>query len=455
VVPSCASSRGEALELSGLAYTWPGASRPGLAGVDLRVRPGECVWLGGPSGAGKTTLLRAIAGVLPEAGHLRGHIRLEGGQPALLFQNVETQLLCTTVGDEVAFGLELRGVPASDREQRVATALAALGLADFARRPVDDLSAGEKQRVVLAALLALEPGLLLLDEPSSQLDAAGRRNLAACLCDLKRRGHAILVADHVFEPYEELADRRIGLKRGRLVPVDRPIELPVAGEERPAPNGAEAPLAIDGVWVRDAAARDLLRGVSLRLARGERVHVYGLNGSGKTTLLRVAAGLLRPAQGCVRVAGVRPGTGAPFVGAVGMLFQNPERNLFERSVQEEVAFALRRAGWPRRRIEARVAELLDRCGLSELRERSPLRLSFGEQHRVALASVLAPAPPVLLLDEPFSGLDLESRHRLLEMLAREQLQRGIAIVVASHDELPAHGWADRRVELAGGALIDG
>jgi energy-coupling factor transport system ATP-binding protein len=137
-----------------------------------------------------------------------------------------------------------------------------------------------------------------------------------------------------------------------------------------------------------------------------------------------------------------------------MLFQNPERNLFERSVQEEVAFALRRMGWPRRRIAARVAEVLDRFDLSQLCERSPLRLSFGEQHRVALASVLAPAPRVLLLDEPFAGLDWESRHHVLEMLAREQRRCGNAIVVASHDELPASHWAHRRVELADGALID-
>jgi energy-coupling factor transport system ATP-binding protein len=225
--------------------------------------------------------------------------------------------------------------------------------------------------------------------------------------------------------------------------------------ELPPPAGGEAALAIEGLWVRDAAGRELLRDVSLEIAPGERVHVYGANGSGKTTLLRAAAGLLQPARGCVRMAGLRPTAGAPLVGRVGLLFQNPERNLFERSVLEEVAFALRRMGWPRRRVEARVAEVLDRCALSQLRERSPLRLSFGEQHRVALASVLAPAPTVLLLDEPFAGLDLESRHHLLEMLAREQRRRGIAIVVASHDALPAYGWAHRRVEIAGGALTHG
>jgi energy-coupling factor transporter ATP-binding protein EcfA2 len=120
-----------------------------------------------------------------------------------------------------------------------------------------------------------------------------------------------------------------------------------------------------------------------------------------------------------------------------------------------VAFALRRMGWRGIRIEARVGEVLDRCGLSQLRERSPLRLSFGEQHRVALASVLAPAPRLLLLDEPFAGLDLESRHLLLEMLAREQERRAMAVVVASHDALPAPDWAQRRVELSRGVIAHG
>jgi energy-coupling factor transport system ATP-binding protein len=455
VVQSCASEPREALLLSGFGYTWPGAGAPGLRGVDLRVRRGECVWLGGASGAGKTTLLRAIAGVLPGAGHREGRIRVAGERPALLFQNVETQLLCTTVADEVAFGLELRGIPALERGGRVSSALAALGLAAFPRRSVGDLSAGEKQRVILAALLALEPGILLLDEPSSQLDVAGRRGLVGHLRDLKDRGHAVLLADHVFAPYAELADRCVGLKEGRLVPMDGSSEPPASTGELPSPADGEVALAIDGLWVRDASGRELLRDVSLDVAPGERVHVYGANGSGKTTLLRAAAGLLQPARGRVRTAGLRPSAGAALLGRVGMLFQNPERNLFERSVQEEVAFALRRMGWPRARIEARVAEVLDRCALSHLGERSPLRLSFGEQHRVALASVLAPAPAVLLLDEPFAGLDLESRHRLLETLAREQHRRGIAIVVASHDELPARDWAHRRVVLADGALIHG
>jgi energy-coupling factor transport system ATP-binding protein len=413
------------------------------------------VWLGGPSGAGKTTLLRAIAGVLPKEGRRDGQIRVEGGRPALLFQNVETQLLCTTVRDEVGFGLELRDVPTRDRDERVATALDALGLADFLDRPVSDLSAGEKQRVILAALLALEPGLLLLDEPASQLDAPGRGRLVASLRALKRRGHAILLADHVFEPFADLADRRVRLEEGRLLATDGACEPPAPAGDLPPPALGEAALAIEGLWVRDAAGRDLLREVSLEVAPGERIHLYGENGSGKTTLLRAAAGLLQPARGRVRTAGLRPSAGAPLLGRVGMLFQNPERNLFERSVQEEVAFALRRMGWPRRRIEARVSELLDRLDLSHLRDRSPLRLSFGEQHRVALASVLAPAPAALLLDEPFAGLDIESRHHLLELLAREQRLGGIAIVVASHDELPAPGWAHRRVELAGGALAHG
>jgi energy-coupling factor transport system ATP-binding protein len=455
VEPSCASEPREALQLRGFSYRWPGGARPGVADVDLRLGEGECVWLGGPSGAGKTTLLRAIAGVLPAAGDRRGEIRVAGERPALLFQNVETQLLCTTVADEVGFGLELRGIAVPERERRAAAALDALGLAGFLRRPVGDLSAGEKQRVVLAALLALAPGLLLLDEPSSQLDPPGRARLVARLGDLKRRGHTILLADHVFEPYAELADRCVHLKEGRLAPGARVPEPSVSGKVLPSAAIGEAALAIDGLVVRDGAGRELLRDVSLRVAAGERIHVHGPNGSGKTTLLRVAAGLIRPTRGRVHVAGQRPRAGGALLGRVGMLFQNPERNLFERSVGEEVAFALRRMGWSGRRIEARIGEVLDCCGLARLRERSPLRLSFGEQHRVALASVLAPAPRVLLLDEPFAGLDLESRHLLLEMLAREQRRRAMAVVVASHDALPAPGWAHRRVALSGGVVAHG
>jgi energy-coupling factor transport system ATP-binding protein len=186
---------------------------------------------------------------------------------------------------------------------------------------------------------------------------------------------------------------------------------------------------VDDLCIADAAGRALLHRVSLRIAPGERVHLTGRNGAGKSTLLRAVAGLLRPTSGRIRIAGVdraRPG-------AVGLLFQNPERNLFERNVEDEIAFGLRRLGWRSRDVTARVRDVLARCGLEHVRERSPLRLAFGEQHRVALASVLAPQPRLLLLDEPWTGLDPESRARTLELLDREQAAQGFAVLLASHD----------------------
>jgi len=437
---------GLALAVEAFGFAWPGADAPTLRSIALRLAPGECVWLGGASGSGKTTLLRAIAGLLP-VGDARGQVRTRG-RPALLLQNVETQLLATRVDDELDFGLALRGLPEAERRARAGRALGALGLAGFEARAVDDLSAGEKQRVVLAALLALEPGILLLDEPSSQLDPDGRRRLAECLGELARRGHALLIADHVLTPWADCVDRCLALDKGTLVASPRFPDAAARGPE-PRPLAADAPvaLAVDGLRASDGAGRETLRGVSLRVAAGERVHLTGRNGAGKSTLLRAVAGLLRPAGGRVRIAG-----GAAVPGRVGLLFQNPERNLFERSVGDEIAFGLRRLGWPEADVAARVRDVLARCGLERRAGRSPLRLSFGEQHRVALASLLAPRPALLLLDEPFTGLDLESRARVLELLDREQAAAGFGLLVASHDPPPAARWAHRRLALADGRL---
>jgi energy-coupling factor transporter ATP-binding protein EcfA2 len=208
-------------------------------------------------------------------------------------------------------------------------------------------------------------------------------------------------------------------------------------------------LRCESAGVVDAAGRALLDGVSLVVRRGERRLVTGPNGSGKTTLLRAVAGLAPLARG--RIEAARRARGE---GGVGLLFQDPQRHLFAGTVADEVAFALRRQGLPRRAVEARVAEVLDLCDLAPLRQRSPLRLAFGEQIRVALAAALAPRPALLLLDEPFAGLDAAARGRLLEILAREQAQRASAIVIASHDPRPWQGFCRGTLRLAVGRPCD-
>jgi len=466
---SCASDIGPAsVRVEGFSYTPPASARSTLCGIDLQLRRGECALLTGPTGSGKTTLLRAIAGILPPGGRVTGRVAAEG-RLSLLFQNVETQCLFTTVEEEVASGLRWRGDDPQQTSARVTEMLGKVGLSGFERHGVDALSAGEKQRTVLAALLALEPAVLLLDEPTCTLDRWGRERLVGILSTLKERGHALLVADHFPAPFRELADHRWVLKEGRLQdapagPAD--AESPVPPRplvEQPGPDL----LRCESLGVRDAGGRRLLENVSLQLRGGERVLVTGPNGCGKTTLLRTIAGLVPPTEGRVSLAlGASSGAGATrhavprtphralrqalsqtLYPRTGFLFQNPQRNLFERTVGDELSFALRRMGHPELAVRRRVEEVLDLCGLTPHRERSPLRLSFGEQHRVAVASVLAPEPDLLLVDEPFAGLDPESRARLLDVLEREQDRRGMAMLVASHDELPLSRWTHRCVRI--------
>jgi len=448
-----------ALLASGLGVVGPRstASGPGcarLCAVDLRLEPGEGLALVGASGSGKSTLLRALAGLSDARREtVEGRVTCRGGA-GLLLQDVESQLLWTTAEEEVVFALRNRGVPAPERSQRAARALADVGLAGLGARPVERLSVGQQQRVALAALLALRPGVLLLDEPASQLDPPAVDRLRALLRGLKAGGTALVIADHVPQTWEGLVERSAALKEGRLDaqagwPLPRRLLLRAP---KPAPPAAEVWLEARDLAVSSPEAGVVLAGASLRLRAGERVHLGGANGAGKSTLLRALAGLLPLERGVVRAAGRRlrgPGDAA---GAVSLLPQTPWRTLFEARVCDEVAFTPRRLGWSARAVRQRTREVLGRCGASHLAERSPLALSVGEQHRVALAVALAPRPRVLLLDEPFAGLGPESAWQGLEALAAEQAETGAAVVVASHARLPAEGWCHRAVWLEAGRL---
>jgi energy-coupling factor transport system ATP-binding protein len=211
-------------------------------------------------------------------------------------------------------------------------------------------------------------------------------------------------------------------------------------------------LAARGVEVTYPGVGPVLRGVDLEVAPDERLHVGGRNGGGKSTLLACLAGAIEPDAGTVEVAGRRVDRRASLVGTVGFLLQNPQRQLFEETVAAEVAFSLKRLRLAASEVERRVAQALDLCEAGHLARRLPLSLSFGEQHRVALASALAPGPRVLLLDEPFSGLDMAQRLRLLRILASLRERHGTAVVIASHDPVLDPAWPDRIVTLQEGRL---
>ena len=418
----------------GLSFSYPGAA-PALRDVSLDVEPGEVVALFGPSGSGKSTLLRALAGLVPHfhGGRFSGRVEIAGrdtrttrpaelaGTVATLFQDPEDQVVFTRVEAEVAFGLENVGTPPAEIPVRAAAALEAVGAAGLATRPVAELSGGELQRVCLASVLALSPELLLLDEPTSQLDPDG----AAAAIELARSsGAAVVVSEHRPERVLEACDRVLFLDDGRLgengVPdawLPRDADLP----DR-EPRG-EAVCQLEDVSF--AYDRPVLDGVSLEIGRGEIVALLGPNGSGKTTIGKLAAGLLEPQSGRV----VRNGRAC-------YLSQDPGRYLVEERADAEVAVAV---GGDLSKARVALADL----GLAGQAGRHPRDLSSGERERLALAAVLVAKPNLLVLDEPTRGVDPERKDELVRLLRSQAATR--ATLVATNDLVFASAVADRVV----------
>jgi energy-coupling factor transport system ATP-binding protein len=403
---------------------------------------------------------------LLKTGTHTGTIRVEkkGSLDAvgMVFQNADTQILCTTVEDEVAFGpLNLR-LSSDEIHTNVENALQSVGLAGFKPRNVEQLSAGEKHRLTIASVLSMHPQVVLLDEPTAQLDAPGKTRLIDILKQLKADGHALLIADHDLSVFRSICDRSYLMRDGSLQEVSANMSnrgasgLPSNTPGSKADSrGSESPVAfLDGLSFDGAQNRCIFDKAGLTIYRGECIHLYGLNGTGKSTLLRCMVGLDKAETKERRIAGIENPRPEGLVGRVGMLFQNPDSQLFEDTVYDEVAYSLRRLNIEQSEVEVRVMDSLRRCGISHLAKRSPLTLSYGEKHRVALASVIAPRPELLLLDEPFSGLDFENRTRMLDLLSDFSRASGTSVLIASHDPLPDPNWADRPLILENGKIRD-
>jgi energy-coupling factor transport system ATP-binding protein len=437
-----------------LSFSYPGSDVPALRDLSVDLVPGQVVLVLGPSGSGKSTLLRALAGLVPHfhGGRFAGRVEVAGldtrqhgpaalaGTVATLFQDPEDQVVFTRVLNEVAFGLENVGTPPRQIEERALAALASVGGEHLAGRLVAELSGGELQRVCLAATLALEPQLLLLDEPTSQLDPEGAEELVELACTLARaRGTAVVLSEQRPALPLELCDRVLFLDNGRLAfegPRDDGREWLeahhpafVIASTAPAPrDSGEIVCRLDRV---SFAYRDhllVLDETTLELRRGAVVALVGPNGSGKTTLAKLAAGLLEPLSGHVERAG-----------RATYLSQDPGRYVIRERADEEAAIGVR----GNRQAAARA---LAAVGLAGYEDRHPRDLSSGERERLALASVLAPDPDLLVLDEPTRGVDPERKLELAALL-RAQAERRATLVV-THDRAFADVVADRHVSLA-------
>jgi energy-coupling factor transport system ATP-binding protein len=484
-----------------VGFRYAGRPTQALHDISFEVAPGECLLVVGPSGSGKSTLALALAGLVPRErpGEWRGSLELAGngsptlapaavaGRVGIVFQNPASQLVMDRAEDDVAFGLENRAWPPEAMRRRVPEALAEVGLAGFERRRPNRLSGGQQQRLALAGVLAARPGLLVLDEPTANLDPEGTAAFFDRLAAVRTaRSATIVLVEHRMDRAWPLADRilALGLDGG---PIDEGSPADVVARSGPAMRRA-------GIWLPDAVEAELdratgpagdpdgaspagrsraatggrplvatealtfgydrgvpvIRDLSVKVGEGERMALVGANGSGKSTLARLLVGLLRPEAGRVDLGGTDPARLPPreLARRAAFAFQDPEQQFLADRVADEVTVGLR----PDERPLAEA--VMERLGLplGTFGERSPYALSGGEQRRLSLATILVRQQPVVVLDEPTFGQDRNGYRGLVEILG-ERVAEGTCLITATHDRRFVREMADRAVTLADGRIL--
>ncbi|MCX7049167.1 MAG: ABC transporter ATP-binding protein [Candidatus Sumerlaeota bacterium] len=503
------------LSFDKISFAYRGATALALDGIDLRIESGQFVGIVGATGAGKSTLVRCASGIVPKffKGPFRGDVRVDGeslakkrvsdltGKVGTVFQDFESQLFSTSARLECAFGMENIGLDRAEMWRRIERVARMTGLEGLMDREPQSLSGGQKQRLALASVLCLEPEILLCDEPTTDLDSAGRADLFEALDGLSHADHAVVLVEHETERLAR-ADRIVVLNQGRIAAQGPPAEV-FADPDFCLRNGFQAPqmfalasrlgLAARPLSVEDARPmlererfaaksahefRDLptlsgdaliqahdvhfsytrglpaLKGVSIEIKEGEFVAILGSNGSGKTTLVKHFNALLKPDAGEVLFDGVPvQKIGIAKMGArVGFVFQNPDHMLFAANVFDEVAFGLKNMNTPAQEIERQVGEALETVGLRGREREDPFIMTKGERQKLAVACVLACKPETIILDEPTTGLDAAEQTAMMELLSRLH-RSGHTIIIVTHALDVAAAYARRVVLMSEGRII--
>lgn len=482
------------LDIQDLSFRYRDRPAPTLSHISLQIQPGELLLLAGASGSGKTTLIRCLNGLIPRSykGELSGKITIHGQEIASLslarisqlvgtvLQDPERQILGYRVRNEVAFGLENLGLPRPVIHQRIDEALEALGISHLCERETFSLSGGEKQKVALAGVLAMQPRLLLLDEPLASLDPVSAQETLTLVRGLVDQGMAVLLVEHRVEDVLSIRpDRVLFLTDGEMrylgaveglsnvvnyhmvkLPAHQIMQRAAADPPpaeihfQPAPSASTAPLVeFKDVAFEYEAGKEVLHGINLTIQRGDIIAVLGPNGAGKTTLIKHAIGLLKPRHGKVLVNGqeTQRSSVAHIANTLGYVFQSPSHMLFAPTVREELAFGPKNLGHSAPQIEEQIQSALQIVNLEGRESDPPLALSFGQQKRVSIAAVLAMRSRILVMDEPTAGQDYQNYMEFMDAIL--QMPGFEAILFITHDVDLALIYANRVLLVNGGELV--
>jgi energy-coupling factor transport system ATP-binding protein len=507
-----------AISIENLTFTYQGNERPALQNIQGEIEEGTFVAVMGHGGAGKSTLCCSLNALVPKffRGRYQGRVLVRGQEVArhrvsemsrlvgLVLQDFEAQLFSTNVELEMAFGPENHCLPRQEIERRIQRYLSFVRLEKLRNREPASLSGGQKQRLAIGSVLALEPRILVMDEPTTDLDPLGREEVLSVAKSIREEGRMLLIVDHEPEtavtadqvwlmrdgeivsqgsPSEILVDdtrmESCGIKAlpmvelfhsmswpGNPLTVDAAIELiqrhhftqrhelkaKTVSSDRP--KGSPILMAEELRYSYPTYPVEALQGINLFIQEGEFIAILGQNGSGKTTLAKHFNGLLNPTSGRMWVHN-KPTTEyshRELARRVGYVFQNPDHQIFARTVAEEVGFGLKMQGETLKTIEKRVAEALDVVGLQGYGQKVPFALTKGERQCVAVASVLAAQPRVIILDEPTTGLDYRHQRNMMEMLKR--LNRyGHTIIIITHSMWVATQYANRTIVMKDGRIL--
>lgn len=529
----------QVVELKNVSYRYPHAEVESLKRVNLTVEKGKFVVLMGRTGAGKTTLSLCLNGLIPQLmqGDLSGEVIVAGKETSkyrvqelarhvgLVLQEAESQIVGRTVEEDVAFGPRNFGVPIEEVHKRVEQALERVRLREHNGRSTAELSGGEKQRLVIAGVLAMEPEIMVLDEPTSELDPEGRVEIYRALDDLCRESdRTLLVIEHSSEEIHQRADEIVVLNHGGIawqgapeklfrnipllqefgikplpvsllgweyyqrgwielkdIPLDvasaeslvrsliskqksrdvknrlaKPNEIREAPLERTEKKPAQSSpmIQVEQLVHQYESGQIAIQGIELAVQKGEFVALVGSNGAGKSTLAKHLNGLLKPTQGEVIVKGMntKEYDTAQLARTIGYVFQNPDHQIFSVSVEKELEFGLKNAGFNSKESEERITRALELTGLEKYRKVHPYTLGKGERQLIAVASVLALTPEILVIDEPTTGLDWMGVQKIMELL--QQLhKKGTTILMITHDMDIVAEYTERVIVLQKGRVL--